>query len=347
MQYIPIVLRSVIIITLFSVNISRVTSLTDLFPADQILEAIRDCMNHSPAPWPDEWKREYMETIHSVIDSYRDVTHFDLRLQILRKGFGPYWESFRKISDRSFFELHCARIRWYTEHLMGSEFPTDRERQKLRDQFTDIWNYAANLLLQQFPFFDPNTVEEAKAEGLSECYRKIDAPLMPVYLKPMSDEQVEEIKQRWDKLRYARIDLWLRLNGDSTKHSENCDTLLPNAKRDYELTKESLSQLLGLVWMVIPNRPDYYLSALENRNKALKHRFQSKRHARSNQQRLEKMRSRQLIQTEHISFLLVALLESTTCLDESRSNKSIRAREQIPSEQQDKIEGKKEVVPMS
>ncbi len=198
---------------------------------------------------------------------------------------------------------------------MGTKFPSEEERQKLRDQFTDIWEHAADSLLKQFPFLDPNAVQAAKADDLSICYRKIDAPLMPVYLRPMSAEQVGQIKQRWDKLRHGRVDLWRRLGGDSTTPSENGDALSPNAERDYDLTKESLSQLLGLVWKVVPQRPDYYLAAMDNQIKALKRRVQVKRQARSDQQRLEKTRSRQLLQTEHISFLLVALLETPQCLE--------------------------------
>lgn len=91
--------------------------------------------------------------------------------------------------------------------------------------------------------------------------------------------------------------------------------------------------MLAQIWMVVPQRPDYYLSALENRTKALERRLQSKHQARSDQQRLEKTHSRQLLQTEHISFLLAALLETPRCLDGSAS---VSAQEQIPSEQRDK-----------
>jgi hypothetical protein len=46
----------------------------------------------------------------------------------------------------------------------------------------------------------------------------------------------------------------------------------------------------------------------------LKSRVQSRRETRSDRQRLEKGRSRQLLQTEHVSFLLAALLETPHCL---------------------------------
>lgn len=216
---------------------------------------------------------------------------------------------------------------------MGSKFPSEAERQKIRDQYTDIWDYAASSLLEQFALLDANAVQAAKADDLSLCYGKIDAPLMPVYLHPLSAEQVAQIKQHWDKLRYARVDLWRQLGSGSTTPSDVSGATLSDTERHYQLTKKSLSQLLGLVWMVIPQRPDYYIKALENRNKALKQRLHSKRDARGDQRRLEKERSRQLLQVEHISFLLAALLETPLCLEDDQS---IVMQEQRPLEQQDK-----------
>jgi hypothetical protein len=158
-----------------------------------------------------------------------------------------------------------------------------------------------------------------KQDDLSVCYRKIDAPLVPVYLRPMSGEHVEKIKQLWDKLRYIRVDLWSRLRSRSPTPDKNRNTISSNSKLHYQLTKESLSQLLGLVWTVVPQRPDYYIAAMENQKKTIENRLQTKQQARINQQRLEKTRSRQLLQTEHICFMLAALLETPKCIKEPPS----------------------------
>jgi hypothetical protein len=147
-------------------------------------------MARSPAPWPDEWQHEYIDAIRRAIGSHQDAPQYAVRLEILREGFGPYWESFKKSRDRSLFEVHRTRIRWYTEHLMGTKLPNEAERQKLRNQYTDIWDHAAGSLLAQFPFLDPNSVQAAKAEHLSRCYLKIEAPLAPIYLRPFSEAQV-------------------------------------------------------------------------------------------------------------------------------------------------------------
>jgi len=204
-------MRSIFIVTLFSGIVFGVAGSAESDLVEQTIDVIKECMASSPASWPDEWKREYVETIRKEVELHRDVPHYPMRLEILHKGFVSCWEGLTKTKDRSLFEMHRARIRWYTENLMGTKFPTEEERQKLHDQYTDIWNYAADSLFAQFPFLDPNAVQRAKQDDLNECNRKIDTPLMPVYLRPMSEAQVEQIKQRWDKLRYIRVDLWRRL----------------------------------------------------------------------------------------------------------------------------------------
>ena len=125
---------------------------------EQTLQAIEDCMARSPAPWPDEWKRQYLETIRRAVELHQDAAHYALRLEILREGFEPCWQGLTKIKDKSLFEVYRTRMRWYTEHLMGTKFPSAEERQKLRSQYRDIWDYVASSLLVQFPFLDANAV---------------------------------------------------------------------------------------------------------------------------------------------------------------------------------------------
>lgn len=95
---------------------------------EQTLQAIEDCMARSTGEWPDEWRREYIETIRKAIESHRDAVHYAQRLEILSKGFAPCWEGLTKIKDRALFEVYQERMQWYVENLMGSEFPSEDER---------------------------------------------------------------------------------------------------------------------------------------------------------------------------------------------------------------------------
>jgi len=198
MPYNHYALRGVVIAALLPAVSVRVGFTSSAQPAlmEQSLGAIRDCMVRSPAPWPEAWRKEYVDTIRHAISLHQEATQYEARLEILRKGFEQYWEGLKKSKERSVFEVHRAQIRWYTEHLMGTKLLSKDERQKLRNQYNDLWNYAACLLLNQFPFLEPNTVHIAKAEHLSQCYLKIEVPLLPIYMHPLSETQMGIIKQR-------------------------------------------------------------------------------------------------------------------------------------------------------
>ena len=96
-------LRNVLIALLLPAIAVGSTKSAQPASVEQTLGAIRGCMGRSPAPWPDEWYQEYVDTIHSAVKSHGDVPHCAARLEILRKGFGPYWESLKKSKDRTLF----------------------------------------------------------------------------------------------------------------------------------------------------------------------------------------------------------------------------------------------------
>lgn len=138
----------------------------------QALTAMRDARAKSPAPWPQAWEQEYVETIRQVAVARRDSPEHAARLGILRNGFALYWEAVPKNDQRSLFEVHRAQIRWYVESLMNAELPCEEEKQKLRDRYKKLLDDAADALVTQFPFLDPNVVQRAKADHLAECWRK-------------------------------------------------------------------------------------------------------------------------------------------------------------------------------
>ncbi len=234
-------LRSVLIAALLPGIIARVTSSAELALTEESLQAIEDCMAGSPAQWPVAWRQEYVDTIRHAISLHQDTSRYAERLGILRRGFELYWQDLNKSRERSLFEIHRAQIRWYTEHLMGTKLLSEDERRKLRNQYKELWDHVASSLLTQFPFLDPNTVQMAKADHLGECYRKIEAPLLPIYLRPFSQAQVDKIKQRWHDLRYARVDLWRQLGGKAIM-SVNKQQVSPHTHPHYLLTQRSLAR---------------------------------------------------------------------------------------------------------
>ncbi len=270
------------------------------------LAAVRDCMVRTPAPWPQAWQQEYIETIRQAAIHDPNAFQYDRRLHILKEGFALYWPDLRNTQDRSHFEVRRAEIRWYVENLMAAELPGGEDTALLRRQYEDLANHAAEGLLAQFSFLDPNEVRNAKAAHLAECYRKIDAPLLPIYLKPLSQAQMEQIKGRWHDLRYARVDLWRQLGGGGTSSSTNRSATTGRPHPDCLLAQRSLEQWKAHIWAFVATEPEYCRVAGENEMRAQRQRREAVSKARAEELRLDNT----TLQTECLTFLLGALLET-------------------------------------
>jgi hypothetical protein len=300
---------------------------------EETLIVIRACIDKSPAPWPQTWQREYVDAIHQTLAASQEFSRDASRLQIVRSGFPPYWESLRKGPDHSLFEVHLAQIRWFLESLLKAELAGADDRQKLRDQYRDLVEYAARSLLAQFPFLDPNAVEAARADHLAQCCQEIDAPLLPIFRRPLSEDEVRRITERWHDLRYARVDVWRQLGGDSKTPARSAQ-----AHPHYLLIQRTLGQLRAQLWSLIVSPPDYYREAVRRELDAQIHRVQARAQMRNQERRLE----RTALRTECVSFLLTALLETAQDLREFPGG---GWREEDHGEQSDSLPPKK-VMPM-
>jgi hypothetical protein len=279
---------------------------------DETLAAVRDCMDRCRPPWPEAWQGEYLDTIRQAASRDPNVPQYARRLEILREGFALYWPDMKNTQERTQFEVRRAQTRWYIENLMTSELPGEEETALLRHQYEDLANHAAQGLITQFSFLDPNKVQDAKADYLADCYRKIDATLLPIFLTPFSQGQIEQIKERWHDLRYARVDLWRQLGGGSTPAPANRTPPSGEQHLDCLLMQRSLDQLCGQLWTLIPGPPDYYRDAVSQEIDARKRWLQARADAKSQEDRL----GMPVLQTEYLSFLLTALLETAECIQE-------------------------------
>jgi hypothetical protein len=272
---------------------------------DEAPAAVKDCMVRNPAPWPDAWRQEYLDTIRKAISSDPNASHFLRRLEILREGFALYWPDLKNTQERSHFEVRRAQIRWYVENLMTAGLPGEEETALLRHQYEDLANHAAEGLITQFSFLDPNAVQRAKADYLAECYRYIDAPLLPIFLTPFSEGQIDQIKSRWHDLRHARVDLWQQGEGGRASSAKGGS---PSAQHELDslLAQRSMAQLHPNVWAVVASSPDDYRAAIARESDRQKQHFDARSKARLQESHL----SNAVLQAEYLGFLWIVLLET-------------------------------------
>ena len=87
MPYKHYALRSVLIAVLLPAVSVGFTSSEEPAMVEQSLGAIRDCMVRSPAPWPDAWQQEYIDTIRHAISLQNEGGHLAIFHTRLRGVF--------------------------------------------------------------------------------------------------------------------------------------------------------------------------------------------------------------------------------------------------------------------
>lgn len=299
-------------------------------PMEQTLQAVHEYMIDHPVPWPETWQNEYIDTIRRATVLPEEPSDYTMRLSILKNGFPPYWENLPKSRDRSLFEVHCAQIRWYTEHLMCSPLPSKIDKQILSNQWKDICDHATDSLLTQFPFLDPNEVQSSKMDYLSRCNNHIRAPLVPGFTRPLSEVEMNLIENFWHKLRYDRINLCRQIVGDEVINNKYRDLQKFKIQNHGLFTQKCLNQLLAQTLSIVTHTPDYYRTALANQIEARKQWDQMMSGTRRLERGLQQKYSGQLPQTEYLGFLLVALLETPQCLEESQLGRTKKNLVQNP-----------------
>ena len=68
MQHISVSSLALLIVILFSVITCSIASSENPLMEAQTIEVIRECMAQTPAPWSEEWKKEYLENIRRAIE---------------------------------------------------------------------------------------------------------------------------------------------------------------------------------------------------------------------------------------------------------------------------------------
>ena len=332
---------SIWIVSLFLVATYPVRGSETAAPTDQVLTVIQNCIAAPASPWPQSWREEYVDTVGEALKIEMEPVEFRQRLDILTRGFKPYWEQIKTDRNRAMFDFQCARIRWYTEQLMAPDFPSPEDRDPLSRQWRTLWSDAGDALLSQFPFLDPNIVRQAESDHLNKCLQRIDAPLEPLFQHPLTAQQVDRIKDGWHELRYARVDLMRQLGGEAvffeTQSAHTTSTEHPH----YLLAQRSLKQLESHMWTVVITPPDHFLKAFREYQNAERRRRQRTHVARAQEQRLVVERSKRLHEAEYLSFLLAVVLESPKHFESLSANGVAEASAQRIEETPPK-----EVVPM-
>jgi hypothetical protein len=321
MKYISIDLQSILILTLFSTIVYGISSSKNTDLVEQTIEAVQECMESGPVPWPDEWKKEYLDTIRKAILTHQNTPQYNRKLEILHKGFALFWNHIKKSKcSATQFKVYIAEIRWYIEHLMREKLSSKKEREILKIQYRELFVYAIESLRGQFPFIKRDITDAALQKGLQQSYERIDAPLMPIYSKPFTDNQIKRIKARWDSSHTNRSGLWSKFSSNVRMQGSDVQVTNPKMHPHYVFTKRCISSLLGSIWRVAVIPPDYCVMALQQSMEESKELEQEFRYNSASERRLISHFGTRIEQVEQWSFIFKGLLE--TACEQKVSNRT-------------------------
>lgn len=280
-------------------------------PLEQTLAAVQDCMARSPAPWPDAWQGEYLDTVRKALASDPNLPDYRAKIEVFRRGFTRYWAQGQGSGLTQLeYDLRKAETRWYCETLMSQDLPSASERAILKAQLRDLCDYAGQYLKGRFPFLTPRCVEEAEKSVLTEFDQEVDSPLLPIFRKPLSDAQVRAIKANWGRLYRRWHFIWREVRYEGAGQGGLSDPRDPPSHPHYRLVKRCLLYLPRTIWPTLEKPPGYVIDVIRKLNAEKAERGRINRQGAEAERELAMRSSNQVEQVEEWSFVFTALLET-------------------------------------
>jgi hypothetical protein len=268
-------------------------------------------MARSPAPWPDAWQREYVRTIHEALSHDPNSPVCPARIEVFRRGFARYWARFQAAGlTQAGFDLRQAEIRWYCETLMAERPASAAEKAVLKGQLRDLCSYAAEYLKGRFPFLTPGCVEEARKAALADFYQEVDDPLLPIFRRPFSEDQLHAIEANWARLYRRWHFIWRQVRYGGGGPGDLSDPADPASHSHYRFARRCLTYLPRMFWRTSAKPPGYVLDATRRLSAEKAERTRINRQGVDAERELAMRCSNQIEQVEQWSFIFTALLET-------------------------------------
>ncbi len=296
------------------------SSITDgANPVVDVLSMVEQSVMDPCVGWTGEWQSDYMDTIRHALRNNHDKPDYTERIEIFHRGFPAFW-SRRQPSQltKAEYDMFKAEIRWFCETLTAEEPASVSEKALLKSQFHDLCDYATEHLRAQFPFLKVECIEQGKTAALKEFERELENPLVLIFRRPFSKDQVKVIKSNWARSYKRWHSFWRKIRYCTVAWEDLSDPKDLTNHPHYKFVKRCLSYLPQAIWPTVGKPPEYVIDdAMKLRaEKAEKTRAYIK--ADKTEINMAIRFSNQVEQVEQWSFVFTALLE-TAILDDNPS----------------------------
>lgn len=284
-----------------------------LFAETDITSHLHAWLSQADVNWPSDWAHEYVQTIETSITQYSQNPDYKQHVESLYESLEVHrYLLNRHMSTKADHDFYKAEIRWFIEAFMSSPLSSQEDRNLLKTQFQKLYKYAAKSLKGQFPFLAEENIESCVTQKLVELESRIDNPLLPILLRPYTNEQMDQIRSNWSRLYRGRKTLWLRMRDHRLDLAffdnppKDCESL------ERQFIHRSLGDVFKASWLVIDPPPDYVgkaiMSLKERRQEAVPDRYVTA----SQKKRQGSGPPREAVSVEQWLFIFSALLE-TSC----------------------------------
>jgi hypothetical protein len=304
-------LLAMLVLALCSPIISRAACPVEADPIEQALATVRDAMAHSPVPWADARQQEYQDTIRAALATGASRPDCPAKIELFQRGFARYWAEFpRSALTQAEFDVRKAEARWYCETFMAERLASAPEKTLLKAQLRELCDYAGEYLKGRFPFLTAQCVEEAKKGALAEFDEQVDSPWLPIFRRPLSDEQLRAVRAGWAHLHRRWHFIWREVRYGVGRPGDLSDLRDLSSHPHYRFARQCLAYLPGTFWSTGAKPPRYVVDAIRRLNAEKAERARIGRQGADAERELAMRCSNQIEQVEEWSFVFTALLET-------------------------------------
>jgi hypothetical protein len=296
----------------------NVGSAHDVNPVADVLSMVERSVMDPGVDWTCERQRDYLDTIRQSLSDDHDKPDYTARIEIFRRGFPAFW-SRRQASrlTQAEYDMFKAEIRWFCETLTAEEQASVSERALLKSQIRDLCDYATEHLRAQFPFLTAACVEQGKTAVLQQFDNELENPLVPIFRRPFSQDQMKVIKSNWARSYKQWYSFWRNIRYSTVDREDLSEPKDLTNHPHYKFVKRCLSYLPQAIWPTVGKPPEYVLDAALKLRAEKAEKTRAYRKANKTEIDLAMRFSNQVEQVEQWSFVFTALLE-TAILDENR-----------------------------
>ncbi len=187
--------------------------------SQQAEHAVRDItgyLQQATEDWPDPSRQKYIDRVSSILSAHRSAPAFGQRAQVLRNGLPALLSSsHEKVS--SLDEL-AFKTEWLLEDLMSRPLLSGADRARLQEQYTRIFHHVRKSLPEQFRFLPEETLDKELRRSQEKCEVAIKEGFLPIFARLLSDAEIGEICDAWDRAFAQRSAMWSHMR-ESLQHA--------------------------------------------------------------------------------------------------------------------------------